>query len=84
MSESGRNAQLLEAALRYTPSGKSILITGGTKGIGRAVVEELGGLRCRVFTCCRRGEDLAELLEASREAGHDVQGIGGSNTAAFV
>lgn len=69
------NQALLDAALRYTPHGKRVLITGGTKGIGRAAVEEMAQLGAHVFTCARREEDLQELLTHCKDQGWDVQGI---------
>lgn len=71
MSDSNR---LLDAALRYTPAGKTVVVTGGTKGIGLAVVMELATLGCSVFTCARRAEDLDKLLAECRLAGLAVQG----------
>lgn len=54
--------------------GRTCLVTGGTKGIGRAVVEEMGGLGARVYTCARSAADLEELLAHSKAQGWDVQG----------
>jgi Tropinone reductase 1 len=39
------------------------VVTGGTKGIGRAIVEELLSHGCRVLTCSRNQTELDELLE---------------------
>ena len=76
MAEQPQPSQaLIEAALRYTPSGKRVLITGGTKGIGRAAVEEMGRLGAHVFTCARKESDLEELLTECKDKGWDVQGI---------
>ena len=44
-------------------------------GIGRAVVEELGGLGARVFTCARSAADLEALLQQCATAGYDVRGV---------
>ena len=53
------------AKLTWDLEGKNACVTGGTKGIGRAVVEELAELGCRkIVTCSRSPEDLEQ---ASRE-----------------
>jgi tropinone reductase I len=69
------NEALIQAALKYTPTGKRIVVTGGTKGIGRALIEEMGTLGSKIFTCSRSEPDLAELLAFCKEKGWDVQGI---------
>lgn len=56
-------------------AGRLCLVTGGTSGIGRAVVEELAGLGARVFTCARSADDLDALLGECREQGWDVRGL---------
>jgi len=53
------------AKLSWNLEGKNACVTGGTKGIGRAVVEELAELGCgKIVTCSRSSEDLEQ---ASRE-----------------
>lgn len=40
---------------------KSILVTGGTKGIGRAIIERFAAEDFDIFTCARNETDLASL-----------------------
>jgi len=53
------------------------LVTGGTKGIGKAVVEELAGdqFAMRVLTCARNEDDLAKCLQEWQSAGMNVEGV---------
>ena len=56
--------------------GYTALVTGGSKGIGRAIVEELAGtFGCRVLTCSRSEEDLKECLGEWRASGLDIHGV---------
>ena len=48
---------------------KSILVTGGTKGIGRAIIERFAKEGFDVFTCARNERDL-EALKAHLEETH--------------
>ncbi len=47
---------------------KSILVSGGTKGIGRAVIERFAKEGFDVFTCARNEQDLASLKHGLEEA----------------
>lgn len=53
---------------------KSILVTGGTKGIGRAIIERFGAEGFDVFTCARQKGDL-EDLKSDFESRYPTQNI---------
>ena len=50
---------------RWTLNGKSALVTGGTKGIGRAIVFELASKGCHVLTCSRNSTEVSALVAAA-------------------
>nr|GLL20881.1 tropinone reductase homolog At1g07440 isoform X2 [Ipomoea trifida] len=59
---------------RWSLSGMTALVTGGTRGIGRAVVEELAGLGASVYTCSRKEEELNQCLQEWASKGLKVSG----------
>ncbi|MGV3558393.1 SDR family oxidoreductase [Larkinella arboricola] len=56
-------------------TGKRIIISGGTTGIGRAIAILLGSYGAHIFTFGRNQEPLDETLTAIREAGGQADGI---------
>jgi len=48
---------------RFT--GKTALVTGGSRGLGLLIAEELGRRGCRVMICAR---DTEELCSPARSA----------------
>jgi len=53
------------ASTRWDLSGKTAVVTGGSKGLGRAIVEELLDQGCTVLTCARNTSPLEELLKTN-------------------
>ncbi|RWR77087.1 tropinone reductase-like protein [Cinnamomum micranthum f. kanehirae] len=58
----------------WSLQGMTALVTGGTKGIGRAVVEDLMGFGATVHTCARNGTELNQRLQEWRDLGYHVTG----------
>ncbi|XP_074268009.1 tropinone reductase homolog At5g06060-like [Silene latifolia] len=59
---------------RWSLHGMTALVTGGTRGIGHAIVEELMGLGAIVHTCARNEVELDKCLKCWKDAGFDVSG----------
>ncbi|PHT46654.1 Senescence-associated protein 13 [Capsicum baccatum] len=59
---------------RWSLTGLVALVTGGTYGIGHAIVEELGELGAKVYTCSRDESKLNECLQQWSAKGLQVQG----------
>jgi Tropinone reductase 1 len=57
------------------PAGTTAVVTGGTKGIGKAIVEELAEKGTRVLTCSRNAEELQKCVEEWNKQGLDVTGV---------
>lgn len=56
--------------------GYTAIVTGGTKGIGNAIVTELAGnFGCRVLTCSRSQDELDSCLEEWKSQGMNVHGV---------
>ncbi len=56
--------------------GRVALVTGGTRGIGRAVAGGFGRAGARVVVASRKAEACADTEEALRAEGIDAMGIG--------
>ncbi|KAL9415906.1 hypothetical protein AB3S75_039161 [Citrus x aurantiifolia] len=59
---------------KWTVQGMTALVTGGTKGLGHAVVEELAELGAAVHTCSRNEADLSECIRDWKTKGFKVTG----------
>jgi NAD(P)-dependent dehydrogenase (short-subunit alcohol dehydrogenase family) len=54
--------------------GRKALVTGGTRGIGRAIVDMLAGEGCDVALCARDEAQVKEAVEATKAAGVNATG----------
>ncbi|KAK6786056.1 hypothetical protein RDI58_014581 [Solanum bulbocastanum] len=59
---------------RWSLNGMNALVTGGTRGIGHAIVEELCGLGATVHTCARNEDELGTCLRSWKDEGFTVSG----------
>ncbi|XP_062172169.1 tropinone reductase homolog At2g29260, chloroplastic-like isoform X4 [Alnus glutinosa] len=73
MLHSGSNSSPMDNP-RWSLREMTALVTGGTRGIGHAIVEELVGLGARVHTCCRNGSELDGCLREWDSLGFGVTG----------
>jgi NAD(P)-dependent dehydrogenase (short-subunit alcohol dehydrogenase family) len=55
--------------------GKVAVVTGSTRGIGRAIADALAGLGAEVIITARRDEDVARVVREMTDAGHKARGI---------
>lgn len=76
-ASSGSAAPSSPASLWELPSDTTAVVTGGTKGIGKAIVEELAGsLGVQVLTCSRNGEELDKCIQKwKKDHGYNVHGV---------
>nr|GMC93708.1 tropinone reductase homolog [Ipomoea batatas] len=59
---------------RWSLHGMTALVTGGTRGLGHAIVEELASLGAIVYTCSRTEKELDECLQNWKSKGYNVFG----------
>ncbi|OAP09312.1 hypothetical protein AXX17_AT2G25280 [Arabidopsis thaliana] len=69
MAKAGENSR---DKSRWSLEGMTALVTGGSKGLGEAVVEELAMLGARVHTCARDETQLQERLREWQAKGFQV------------
>ena len=50
-------------------TGKKAIVTGGTRGIGRAIVERLSTEGCDVALCARNSEEVGKAVQALEKQG---------------
>lgn len=60
--------------------GRTAIVTGGTRGLGRAVAAELGREGCRVVVVGRSQANLDAALAGMREEGSEVSGLTSDTT----
>lgn len=59
-------------ANKWSLQGKRIIVTGGTKGIGKAIVEDCAALGAEVITCARSAESIATCQQEWQHQGYQV------------
>src|SRR5262245_23828240 len=66
---------LEEGLLMFNINGKSVLITGGSRGLGRAMALRLSAEGARVAMVARRREELDQVVSEIRKRGGTAFGI---------
>ncbi|KAJ6362978.1 hypothetical protein OIU78_003215 [Salix suchowensis] len=75
-------AEVSSRESRWSLKGMTALVTGGTRGIGFSIVEELAGFGAAVHTCSRTETKLDECIKEWERKGFRV--TGSVNNAATV
>ncbi len=58
-------------------AGKAAIVTGGSRGIGRAVAAAYAGEGARVLICGRKVADVERAVEEMRRGGGEIHGLTG-------
>ncbi|KAK2965039.1 hypothetical protein RJ639_029480, partial [Escallonia herrerae] len=73
-SRPGSSSSSSSSSSRWSLNGMTALVTGGTRGIGHATVEELARLGATVHTCARNDAELNRCLRDWEDEGFGVTG----------
>ena len=60
---------------KWTLQGKNVVVTGGTKGIGKAVCDDLLALGANVLTCGRNEAEVLACLDAWKGEGYGADRV---------